>query len=261
MPTDLIMYLDRPRYLGRWLLGEPVGEFGFEKLPRVPALTEAAGQQEKLDIRTANAAISVKPRLAWDALLEVRGTLAQFAAMDQRLRADGFTMQALKAQLWKQAGESAAATMREAAGRGVDATEHVGKWRAKLAAETFLREESDAERVAYDLAIAQRFASANAGERARLRLQGGARVLAALERAPRVISSVTDDELAEARDYRLKTDYPHSVAAFEALLHAVNPLRTAIVAGLGMIDEGAGRTVAELVSGWGAAGEWVVSGA
>jgi hypothetical protein len=260
MPFDLIQFRDKPVYLGRWVLGEPVGANGFEKLPRVPSAGDAATPREKLDIRTASASLAMKPRFLWDALLEVRGALLEFAAADERLRQGGFGQQALRDALWRESGEETLTTLREAAGKTFDAADHIAKNRARLAAEYFEPEATETERAAFDLAIAQKFAAAETAERLRMRLTRDPRLLAALSRVPHILSEVTDADLEEMRADHVKANFPNSDAAFDALRTAIDALHTAIVAGLGMIEGGTGRPRGDLVAGWGPAGRWILDG-
>jgi len=247
-----------PRFLGRWLAGEPVGSSSFTKLPKVPPLGEAKDARDRLDILTAGKGLGAKPRLLFDAWAEARGALNNFALADRRLTEAGFTHDALRDALWREAGKDTIATLRETAGVAFDAHDFIEKARAKLAAESFEPEQTEAERAAFDVALATKYASLPHAERLAWCYRGDPRILAALTRAPRAISEIADAELDEMRERHIATHFPHSLETFEALEKCIDPPRRTVAEGLQIVGSACGWKPAELVEGWGAAGQWIV---
>lgn len=256
----LLPYRGRTAFLGRWVLGSPVGSSAFEKLPRLPKLADARDPREKLDILTAGKGLGIKPRLLFDDWAAARTALNEFAQVENRLTAAGFTHQALQNELWKApgGGKDALAVLRETAATAFDAHDFIVKETARLGVSYFEPEQTEAAQAVFDAVLAQKHAAAPPAERVRLRYSDDVRLLAALSRAPRAISEIQDAELDEMRARYVEVHFPHSHATFAALEDCIDPPRRTVREGLHIIGTACGRKPAELVSGWGAAGEWIV---
>lgn len=250
----------RTAFLGRWVVGRPVGSTAFEKLPRVPPLGEAKDPGQRLDFLTAGKLIGMKPRLLFDAWAEARAALNEFVMVENRLMAAGFNHSALQGELWRQSGKDTLAVLRETAATAFDAHQDVAQARTRLGAEYGEPKDQDAAAVAaFDVALAQKYASAEPLGRAQMRDRTDPRVLAALTRAPRAISEITDAELAEMRERHIEVHFPYSAAAFEALEDCIDAPRRCVAEGLHIVGTSCGKKPAELVEGWGGAGEYFLN--
>ena len=243
---------------GRWTLGEPVGANGFEKLPKTPSLATAATPAERLDVRTADAALGMKPRRIYDAWQETVAVLRNFVGETERLGKQGYTLKALDDATWRFASETTVPVLREAAGTAFDAAEFITKNRTRLATEYFEPAEDDVARPAYDVALAAKYAGAEPSARTELRANPDPRVLAALQRVPRALSGISDAELRDMQAEYVRQRYPHATSAFEALQAAAECLQMAVATGLGIVEAASQRKRAEVVATWGPAGRWVI---